>query len=126
MTKTLCFSQIIYPKTIINNTDTLVLITPLQLKHTNLIFVEHNALKLKVDVLTNIVTDYTYVIANDNIIINNKNKQIDILQKADSSNKQIIYNQNLQISKQKESIKWLTIGGVTISLGLLVTLLIVK
>ena len=126
MTKTLCFSQIIYPKAIINNTDTLVLITPLQLKHTNLIFVEHNALKLKVDVLTNIVTDYTYVIANDNIIINNKNKQIDILQKADSSNKQIIYNQNLQISKQKESIKWLTIGGVTISLGLLVTLLIVK
>lgn len=125
MTKTLCFSQIIYPKTIINQNDTLVLITPLQLKHTNLIFVEHNALKLKVDVLTSIVEDYTYIIANNNIILSNKTKQIDILEKADSTNRLTIYNQQLHISKQKETMKWLTIGGVTISLSLLL-LLIVK
>lgn len=58
---TVCFSQDTYPKTV---NDTLILLTSKQLKHTNLIFAEHNMLLKKVDLLESQTRQYKKLIRN--------------------------------------------------------------
>lgn len=58
---TVSFSQDTYPK-IVN--DTLILLTSKQLKHTNLIFAEHNMLLKKTDLLESQTQQYKKLIRN--------------------------------------------------------------
>lgn len=58
---TVSFSQDTYPK-IVN--DTLILLTSKQLKHTNLIFAEHNMLLKKTDLLESQTQQYKELIRN--------------------------------------------------------------
>lgn len=58
---TVSFSQDTYPK-IVN--DTLILLTSKQLKHTNLIFAEHNMLLEKTDLLESQTQQYKELIRN--------------------------------------------------------------
>lgn len=92
------FSQSIYPK-ILN--DSLVVITPLQLKQTNLIFIEHKKYKLLISQLENKITHLykinsslelidslkTNKIIKDSILITNNFNEIKQLNKKISLNK---------------------------------------
>ena len=107
--------------------DSLVVITPQQLKHTNLVFLEHKKLLKEVDLLD---------CQNKNLALINKN-----LERADSIKSiqlkrcmlqaemqdQAITTLNKTIQKKDQRIKswknW-AIGGFTVSAGLLVILLI--
>lgn len=61
LTPTVCSSQTTYP-TIVN--DSLILLTSSQLKHTNLIFAEHQMLLKKVDLLESQTQQYKLLVSN--------------------------------------------------------------
>ena len=120
-----CFSQNTYPL-ILN--DSLIVISPTQLKQTNLIFLEHRKLSLENSELKIQNKNYEKLIfnyqANDSV----KNEQISLLTNSLGEYNSIIGEQRVQIEKlqsSKKLYKGITVGGVTISLGLLI-LLIVK
>lgn len=106
--------------------DSLVVITPQQLKQTNLIFLEHNKLRLE-----NIQL-YKQVDCMENIIINN-NEQLSIqehsintaVKELDNAT-ELILHQNKELAKYKSKtkvFKGLTIGGITIGVTLLALLI---
>lgn len=116
-------SQNMYPKL---TNDSLVVITPQQLKAANLIFLEHKKLKLERFELTKQLASYELLIAN--------HAKIDSLrvQQLDRANLQVrMYNdaiskQNEQlskISKKNKRLTTLSIGGLSVSVVLLVILL---
>lgn len=113
-----CFSQTTYPK-ILN--DSLIVITPLQLKQTNLIFLEHNRLQLE-KVQTDIqINAYNKLINNYEYSDSIKNNKISLLSNTVEEYNNTIINQNKQLSKLHNKNKIFTICGVAIcaSLGLL-------
>ena len=61
LTPTVCSSQTTYP-VIVN--DSLILLTSSQLKHTNLIFAEHQMLLKKVDLLESQTQQYKLLVSN--------------------------------------------------------------
>lgn len=117
----LSFSQdICYPKTI---GDSLIVITPLQLKKTNLIFLEHrkfklenNELKLQTDKYKQLYSNYL-VIDSVNASINSQ-LRTELLVRDEELQKQLKI-----VSSQKKQIKAITIGGITVSVALLVFIL---
>lgn len=116
----LSFSKDIYPKTI---GDSLVVITPLQLKKTNLIFLEHrkfklenNELKLQTDKYKQLYSN-CLVMDSINTSINNQ-LRTELLIRDEELQKQLKI-----VSRQKKQIKAITIGGITISVALLVFIL---
>lgn len=119
-----CSSQNIYPKLV---NDSLVVITPQQLKATNLIFLEHKKLKLEIPELKKQITSYESLInsyeRNDSV----KNAQINRLMLHAQASEQVMQNQLREINKlesKKKLYKGLTVGGVTVSVVLLITLLL--
>lgn len=126
--KTLSISQnTYYPKIIINNTDTLVIITPIQLKTTNYIFAEHNKFKLENIQLNNQIISYKNIQINNNNIFNEQSKKIDILMMEDSLNKVMLNQYKINLIKQnkvKNTYKYLMIGGISISIGCILIMLI--
>lgn len=82
------FSQTTYPKTL---NDSLIVITPLQLKQTNLIFVEHCKLKKQVPELENKI-----------LYLNKINK---LFETSDSIKSTIIKNDSIIISIDRQHIK---------------------
>lgn len=116
-----------YPKIIINNTDTLVIITPIQLKTTNYIFAEHNKFKLENIQLNNQIISYKNIQINNNNIFNEQSKKIDILMMEDSLNKVMLNQYKINLIKQnkvKNTYKYLMIGGISISIGCILIMLI--
>ena len=83
-----CSSQNIYPKLV---NDSLIVITPKQLKSTNLIFLEHKKLKLEKVELIKQVDSYALLTAN--------------LAKADSLRKLQLERANMHIKLQDTSIQ---------------------
>lgn len=126
--KTLSISQnTYYPKIIINNTDTLVIITPIQLKTTNYIFAEHNKFKLENIQLNNQIISYKNIQINNNNIFNEQSKKIDILMMEDSLNKVMLNQYKINLIKQnkvKNTYKYLMIGGISISIGCILMMLL--
>lgn len=118
------FSQTTYPKL---TSDSLIVITPQQLKATNLIFLEHKKLKLEVPELNKQIVSYESLI-NSYVKSNSlKNSQIDELINYMEVSEQARENQLREINKLKSKnqlYKGLSIGGVTISVIFLITLLI--
>lgn len=118
------FSQTTYPKL---TSDSLIVITPQQLKATNLIFLEHKKLKLEVPELNKQIVSYESLINSYAKSDSLKNSQIDELTNYIEVSEQVRENQLREINKLKSKnqlYKGLSIGGVTVSVMLLITLLI--
>lgn len=117
-------SQNMYPKLV---DDSLVVITPQQLKASNLIFLEHKKLKLERFELNKQLTSYELLAANyaktDSIRLQQLARAELQMQMYDEA----ISKQREQIAKMNKKNKRLTtlsIGGFAISVGLLLALLI--
>ena len=117
-------SQNMYPKLV---DDSLVVITPQQLKASNLIFLEHKKLKLERFELNKQLTSYELLTANyaktDSIRLQQLARAELQMQMYDEA----ISKQREQIAKMNKKNKRLTtlsIGGFAISVGLLLDLLI--
>lgn len=117
-------SQNMYPKLV---DDSLVVITPQQLKASNLIFLEHKKLKLERFELNKQLTSYELLTANyaktDSIRLQQLARAELQMQMYDEA----ISKQQKQIAKMNKKNKRLTtlsIGGFAISVGLLLALLI--
>lgn len=117
-------SQNMYPKLV---DDSLVVITPQQLKASNLIFLEHKKLKLERFELNKQLTSYELLTANyaktDSIRLQQLARAELQMQMYDEA----ISKQREQIAKMNKKNKRLTtlsIGGFAISVGLLLALLI--
>lgn len=118
------FSQTTYPKL---TSDSLIVITPQQLKATNLIFLEHKKLKLEVPELNKQIVSYESLINSYAKSDSLKNSQIGGLTNYMEVSEQVRENQLREINKLKSKnqlYKGLSIGGVTVSVILLITLLI--
>ena len=118
------FSQNTYPKL---TSDSLIVITPQQLKATNLIFLEHKKLKLEVPELNKQIVSYESLINSYAKSDSLKNSQIDELTNYMEVSEQVRENQLREINKLKSKnqlYKGLSIGGVTVSVMFLITLLI--
>lgn len=118
------FSQTTYPKL---TSDSLIVITPQQLKATNLIFLEHKKLKLEVPELNKQIVSYESLINSYAKSDSLKNSQIDELTNYMEVSEQARENQLREINKLKSKnqlYKGLSIGGVTVSVIFLITLLI--
>lgn len=117
---TACFSQNIYPR-ILN--DSLIVISPTQLKQTNLIFLEHNKLILENRELKSQLNNYSDLVSNYQTNDSIKNTQISLLRSNLDKYNTIIETQNTQIKKLQSSnklYKGITIGSFAISFGLLI------
>ena len=120
----LCFSQTTYPKL---TNDSLIVITPQQLKATNLIFLEYKKLKLEVPELNKQIVTYESLINSYNQSDSLKNAQIKELTSYVEISEQIKENQLKEINRLKSKnqlFKGISIGGVTVSVALLIVLLI--
>ena len=116
----LSFSQSTYPKTI---GDSLIVITPLQLKKTNLIFLEHRKFKLENNELR-LQTDKYKQLYSNCLVMDSINTSINSQLRTEL----LVRDEELQkqrkiVSRQKKQIKGLTIGGITVSVALLVFIL---
>lgn len=115
----LSFSQNTYPKI---TKDSLIVLTPLQLKKTNLIFVEHSHLKQENVLLKEVITLQDSTI---NVMVKSEDLRLNQIYDLKTTTS----DQQLKINKLNESLdkrtkqyriaKDLAIGGCTLSLGLL-------
>lgn len=117
-------SQITYPKL---TSDSLVVITPQQLKATNLIFLEHKRFKIEKKELLEQINSYELMTTN---LIKSDSIRVEQLQRSKLQLQ--IYGEALQteqkkLKKMNRKIKRLTtisIGGCAISVGLFAILLL--
>lgn len=119
-----CSSQNTYPKLV---NDSLVVITPQQLKATNLIFLEHKKLKLEIPELKKQLTSYESLINSYEKTDSVRNAQVKRLMLHAQASEQVMQNQLREINKlesKKKLYRGLTIGGFTVSAVLLITLLL--
>lgn len=126
LTVIVSFSQTTYP-TILN--DSLIVITPVQLKQTNLIFLEHHKLKEENFEYKQQLNNYDLLIKNYEEYVSIQNNKIDTLIILNTNYNNIIQDQNQKInvlSKKKKVYTGIAIGGVTLSVSLLLILLLAK
>lgn len=126
LTVIVSFSQITYP-TILN--DSLIIITPNQLKQTNLIFLEHQKLKTENFEYKNQINNYNLLVKNYEEYVSVQNNKIDTLIILNTNYNNIIQSQNQKIdvlSKKKKVYTGIAIGGITLSVSLLLILLLAK
>lgn len=119
-----CSSQNTYPKL---TNDSLIVITPQQLKATNLIFLEHKKLKLEIPELNKQIASYESLIKSYEQTDSVRNAQVKRLMLHVEVSEQVMQNQLREINKLKSKnklFKGLTIGGVTVSVILIATLLL--
>lgn len=114
-------SQNMYPKLV---DDSLVVITPQQLKASNLIFLEHKKLKLERFELNKQLTSYELLTAKTDSIrlqqLARAELQMQMYDEAISKQREQIAKMN----KKNKRLTTLSIGGFAISVGLLLALLI--
>ena len=97
--------------------DSLIVITPIQLKQTNLIFVEHSMLKLEVEILGRKVDIQEKLNENLSQSLVVKDQKIWNLESTNSLRQVLIDDQNKEIKKLKREKKWLIFGGCTIGVA---------
>ena len=121
LTTITCFSQNIL---VDESNDTVVLITPQQLKETNLIFAEHQKLlvekKLLLNQLNNYKLDNDLLSYSDSI----KSLQVDNYKNLSNSYSIQIEELNQEVQEKNKSLLTWKISSITISVGLLVWLLL--
>lgn len=119
-----CSSQNTYPKL---TNDSLIVITPQQLKATNLIFLEHKKLKLEIPELNKQIASYESLIKSYEQTDSVRNAQVKRLMLHAEVSEQVMQNQLREINKlesKNKLFKGLAIGGVTVSVILIATLLL--
>lgn len=104
--------------------SSIVLITPIQLKETNLIFAEHWKLLQQNSLLLNQIRNYeeenSLFIKADSI----KTLQLQNYKELSDAYSLKIDNLNKEILNKNRTIKTLKIGGITITVGLVIWLLL--
>lgn len=121
---TWCSSQNTFPKL---TNDSLIVITPQQLKATNLIFLEHKKLKLEVPELRMQINSYESLIKSYEQSDSIQNAKIERLLLHAENSEQVMQNQLREINKlesKNKVFKGLTIGGVTVSVALLIAMFV--
>lgn len=116
MIPTLSFSQTTFPNM---TKDSLIVITPLQLKKTNLIFIEHAYLKNKTKTLEELINLKDLYITESKKIENAQKNQLQInnlaLNKVQKENSEIKENLQKQIHRKRIYRKCL-FAGLSVSL----------
>lgn len=123
------FSQTTYPKTFINNSDTLILLTPVQLRHTNYIFAEHY--KFKQELIQKNKQLAAYREYTDNLLEVNfaLTEEVGYYKKRDSVHvaNWIKCEQNtIKLNKKLNNYKTATYLGVSTSIGIIVGIILWK
>ena len=120
----MCFSQDTLK--VKNVEDSLIIITPIQLKKTNIIFLEHSKLLKENEEYSKQVNNLTKVVNNYNTLDSLRIKQLNVynkvlIEKQDSINN---LNNSLKKSKKRNRVKNIIIIGSIISaiIGLIVGL----
>lgn len=119
-----CSSQNTYPKLV---NDSLIVITPQQLKATNLIFLEHKKLKLELPELNKQIVTYESLIKSYAATDSIRGIEVKRLMLHAQVSEQVMQSQLREINKlesRKRLYKGLTIGGFSVSVVLLITLLL--
>lgn len=119
-----CSSQNTYPKLV---NDSLIVITPQQLKATNLIFLEHKKLKLELPELNKQIVTYESLIKSYAATDSIRSIEVKRLMLHAQVSEQVMQSQLREINKlesRKKLYKGLTIGGFSVSAVLLITLLL--
>lgn len=114
LTTTISSSSITSTKT---ENDSIVYLTPIQLRETNLIFAEHNKLLTENKLLRNQINNYK---EDNNLLIKTDSVRIAQLSVCDSLNQSL---ENSLKKKNKALFFW-KVGGITVSVGLLIFLLL--
>lgn len=115
------FSQTIYPKL---TQDSLIVITPTQLKKTNLIFLEHQKLKLEIPQLERKIglQQEANTILQQSLVV--KDQQISNLHEINNINESILLAKDGELKKYKVQNKLFIIGGCTVCASLIFLLII--
>lgn len=114
------FCQTLYPKKQIIQGDTVVVITPNQLKIVNGIIQERNGYK------TQIVPQYEQLVSEQDSLIQVLNLKVVDWEQINATNQSIISSLNLQneeVLRQKRRDYWI-VGGVCVSIGFITAALI--
>lgn len=120
LTTITCFSQNILPE--IKN-DSTVFITSEQLKYTNLIFVEHEKI-LKENSLLRLQLDNYKELNNNFISIDSlRLQQIEEFNQLDIERINTINSLKKDIKNKNRTIRYWQIGGITVSIGLILFLI---
>ena len=120
----LCFSQVGYPRIIVLESDTVVVISRAQVKNLNLLHVNYDFASIQLDSLERVATDC------QELILINKNLQRSIITKDSLvSNKDSVYTEIItvkdkNINKLERKIKKRTVIGSVIG-GLLLILIVI-
>lgn len=117
------FSQTIYPKL---TQDSLIVITPTQLKKTNLIFLEHQKLKLEVKQLENKIGLHEETNSLLQQLLEVKEQQISNLHKINTFNESLLSIREEELKKYKVQNRLFVIGGCTICASLIFLLIVGK
>ena len=118
------FSQTIYPKM---TQDSLIVITPLQLKKTNLIFLEHSKFLQQIPLLESQIQNLEKI--NSDFEKSDSIRQVQLnrcLTQLQTNTDALIKMSNSLTESEKKAQKWRnwTIGGVGVSVGLALILLL--
>ena len=120
----LCFSQVGYPRIIVLESDTVVVISRAQVKNLNLLHVNYDFASIQLDSLERVATDC------QKLILINKDLQRSIITKdslvynKDSVYTEIITVKDKNINKLERKIKKRTVIGSVIG-GLLLILIVI-
>ena len=107
-------SQDIYPKAIVQNNDTLILITKKQLLQTNIIFSEHSVYKTKLPLLYELISVKDSLLSNKDNQINNYKNIVKVEEEKFNNEKK--YSDDLYKKLNKvNKIKKLTIYAIPIA-----------
>lgn len=116
------FSQTTFPKIV---QDSLIVITPQQLKHTNLIFLEHSKLRKQVKLVNDKLKLSNEINSNLEKSIVLKDQEIENYKNIEKTYKsEILINEDRLRKQKRKTYKWM-IGGIAVSVTSLI-LLIVK
>lgn len=118
------FSQTTYPKV---TPDSLIVITPKQLKQTNLIFLEHQKVLKENILLNDQITNLELINANLVNVDSLRTLQVERSMLQAKLSDQAISSLNNQIKKKNKTIgklQKLSVGGITVSIGLLAFILL--
>ena len=121
LTKITCFSQTTSTEI---NSDSIVSITSDQLRYTNLIFAEHEKLLVENDLLYKQIFNYKNKLELSKQVDSLRIIQINEYENIINEHSKQIQDLTNSISKKDKTILGLEIGGITVTVGLILALIL--
>lgn len=121
LAKTISFSE---NTSIPTNQDSIVWITASDLKYANLIFAEHKKLLIDNSLLSEQIVNFTKLTSNLEQINELRLKEIGEYRNLTNSYLNQINDLNKEIKKKNTIIRYWQIGGITVSVGLILFLIL--